>query len=43
MLLNLLILLSLCKRNIQCIKYKNRVDFHGLSPYSKDSREMQRE
>ena len=36
-------LISLCKRNIQCIKYKNCVDFHCLFPYSKDSREMQRE
>ena len=35
--------ISLCKRNIQCIKYKNCVDFHCLFPYSKDSREMQRE
>ena len=25
---------SLCKRNIQCIKYKNGVDFRCLSPYS---------
>ena len=36
-------LISLCKRNIQCIKYKNCVDFHCLFPYSKDSREMQKE
>ena len=39
----LFFLISLCKRNIQCIKYKNCVDFHCLFPYSKDSREMQRE
>ena len=25
---------SLYKRNVQCIKYKNGVDFHCLSPYS---------
>ena len=34
---------SLRRRNIQCKKYKNCVDFYCLSPYSKDSREMQRE
>ena len=34
---------SLCRRNIQCIKFKSGVDFHRLSPYSRDSREMQRE
>ena len=33
----------LCKRNRECIKYKNCVCFHCLSPYSKDSREMQGE
>ena len=41
--LYLFLFISLCKRNIQCIKYKNYVDFHRLSPYSKDSREMQTE
>ena len=34
---------SLYKRNTRCIKYKNCVDFHCLSPYSKDSCKMQRE
>ena len=34
---------SLYERNIQGIKYKNFLDFQGLSPYSKDAREMQRE
>ena len=31
---------SLCKRHVQCIKYKNCVDFHYLSLYSKDSRSV---
>ena len=38
-----LFFISLCKRNVKCKKYKNYVDFHCLSSYSKDSREMQRE
>ena len=43
LLLHLFFFTSLCRRNIQCIKFKSGVDFHRLSPYSRDSREMQRE